>query len=68
VSFHDPLAAACVFNDSICRFTRGIVDVELQSQKLMGYTYFTRTDDGPHEVASDVDPEAFFDEYFSVFK
>ena len=68
VSFHDPLAAACVFNDDICEFTRGKVEIELASKQLMGYTYFTATADGPHEVASDVDPEKFFDEYFSVFK
>jgi len=68
VSFHDPLATACVFNDNICEFTRGDVDIELNSKRLMGYTFFTPHKNGINEIASSVNEEEFFKEYFSVFE
>lgn len=68
VSFHDPLAVACLFNNQICEFTRGNVQVELAGKTLMGYTSFEADLHGKHEIASSVDAECFFEEYFSVFK
>lgn len=65
VTFHDPLAAVAIFKD-VCQFTKGHISVELQSQQLLGYTYFQEDKDGPHEVASSVNCNAFFDEFFSV--
>lgn len=66
VTFHDPLAAAAIFNDDLLTFARGEV-TELNSQLLQGYTYWNEAPDGRHEVAIDVDKEAFFTEYMSVF-
>jgi inosine-uridine nucleoside N-ribohydrolase len=68
IMFHDPLAAAVIFNDKICPFERGRVDVELASPHLAGYTAWTAAADGPHEVAFQIDAGCFFDEYFSVVK
>lgn len=68
MTFHDPLAAATIFDDSICGFTRGYVDIELASKKLMGMTHFKADANGPHEVATTVDRDHFLDHYFSVFK
>lgn len=68
IMFHDPLAAATIFNDTVCTFERGQVEVELCSRHLMGHTHFTADPNGGHEVALGVDPAAFFDEYFSVFR
>ncbi len=67
ITFHDPLAAATIFNDDICGFERGQVEVELTSPRLYGMTHWQGKADGPHEVALQVKPEAFFTEFFSVF-
>ena len=66
LTFHDPLTAACLFNENICKFSRGKVDVELCGERLAGLTHWTDDANGPHEAALEVSPEAFFDEYFRV--
>ena len=68
VMFHDPLAATTIFNDQICQFDCGQVEVEVSSPRLAGFTDWNASPKGPHEVAFKVDPERFFDEYFSVVK
>src|SRR6266566_6953732 len=40
VTFHDPLAATTIFDDAICTFKRGTVEVELASERLAGLTYW----------------------------
>jgi purine nucleosidase len=68
VVFHDPLAGVAVFDPNVCEWTGGRVSVELGGRSYRGATAFDRDRDGcPHEVASVVDPDAFFDAYFSVF-
>jgi inosine-uridine nucleoside N-ribohydrolase len=67
IMFHDPLAAVTVFDEGVCTFERGKVEVELDSPTLAGYTQWTRDADGPHEVAMQVDPDRFFEQYFRVF-
>jgi purine nucleosidase len=67
VTFHDPLAAACVFEPELCTYQSGLVEVELQSGRLIGYTDFrTDTPTKPHQVAAAVNPDAFFTHYFQV--
>jgi purine nucleosidase len=66
ITFHDPLAAATLFDDAICMFERGQVEVELASERLAGATYWTPHTGGPHEIALGVDPQRFFQHYFSV--
>ncbi len=68
ITFHDPLAAAVIFDPDLCRFERGTVQVETESTRLGGFTYWTAESNGPHEVAVSVDRERFFEEYFSVFR
>jgi purine nucleosidase len=68
MTFHDPLAATTIFNDSLCRFERGLVDVEVISPNLRGHTGFKAEATGPHEVALGVDAPKFFDHYFSMFQ
>jgi purine nucleosidase len=68
ITFHDPLAAAAIFEPQICTFTRGTVEVELASPRLGGLTFWRPDGDAPpHEVALHVDRERFFEHYFSVF-
>jgi purine nucleosidase len=68
VVFHDPLAAAVIFDESLCSFVRGTVDIELDSGRLAGATHWSvNPAAGKHEIAVSVDPGRFFDRYFSVF-
>ena len=68
ITFHDPLAAACIFAPDICKYRQGHVAVSL-NQPTMGWTVFdSRGEDKPHTVAAEVDPTAFFDHYFDVVR
>jgi inosine-uridine nucleoside N-ribohydrolase len=68
IIFHDPLAAATIFDDQICAFQKGSVEVELASDRLRGMTHWSwEPDKGKHEIAVEVDSERFFKHYFSVF-
>lgn len=67
VSFHDPLAAVCIFNDDVCSCKRGYMDCVLDSRLLGGMTIFREDPAGPHQVAWDVDGDKFFEHLFEVF-
>lgn len=67
ITFHDPLAGVTIFDDQACQFERGQVEIELESSRLAGFTHWTPSPGGPHEVAVQVSPERFFETYFSVF-
>ncbi len=67
ITFHDPLAGACIFNPAICKYKRGTVDVSVSENFGEGVTWTRFAEDGPHTLAIDVDADAFFKEYFSVF-
>lgn len=60
--FHDPLAAASIFDPGLCGFERGTVAIDLAS----GGSSFAPDAAGPHEVARSVDVPAFLDHYFAV--
>jgi inosine-uridine nucleoside N-ribohydrolase len=69
ITFHDPLAAATIFDERICQFEPGTVEVELASERLRGMTYWTPG--GPaarHEVALAADSERFFEHYFAAVR
>ncbi len=68
ITFHDPLAAACIFQPDLCTYAEGRVTVSLDAP-TMGRTIFD-SDSGekPHAVASEVNAEAFFEHYFAVVK
>lgn len=67
VTFHDPLAAATVFEPDLCTWRRGRVRVDTRSELVPGLTVFQPdADHGPHQVAATVDPERFFAHYFAV--
>lgn len=68
VVFHDPLAGVSLFDDTICRYTPARVEVELQTTALQGMTIaIPVVGESPHEVATVVDKERFFDHFFGVF-
>jgi purine nucleosidase len=68
VLFHDPLAAACIFEPQLIQFSRGTVRVELQDEQLAGRTILEADDAGPHQVGQSVDSQAFFKHYFSILE
>lgn len=68
ITFHDPLAAATIFDDTVCKFEKGAVEVELNSPRLLGMTHWKQGDSkSRHEVALSVDAARFFSHFFSVF-
>jgi inosine-uridine nucleoside N-ribohydrolase len=67
ITFHDPLAAATLFDEEICGFESGTVVVEPNSETLAGFTQW-QPGPGPHEVALRVDKERFFAHYFSILQ
>lgn len=67
ITFHDPLAAAVIFNDKICGYEKGNVSIELNDPENNGLTKWEKDQNGRHEIASTVNREEFFKEYFSVF-
>jgi len=68
ITFHDPLAATTLFNDGICSFKRGKVEVEIDGKHGEGFTSWEQDEtNGFHEVAAEVNVPNFFTEYFSVF-
>ena len=66
IVFHDPLAATTIFDDKICRFEKGDIQVETNSHFLGGLTKFSSSADGINEVAVDVDSNLFFKHFFDV--
>jgi purine nucleosidase len=67
ITFHDPLAAATIFDERICLFERGTVEVELADGAAQGLTRWAPDAAPPrHEVAIGVDSARFFEHYFAV--
>jgi len=66
IVFHDPLAATVIFKKEICDFKRGNVEIELDSKRLEGLTYWEADEKGKNEVAFGVNKEMFFEHFFST--
>ncbi|MCF8240355.1 MAG: nucleoside hydrolase [Melioribacteraceae bacterium] len=68
ITFHDPLSAAVIFNDSICTYEKGNVKIEIEDPDKRGMTIWQPDkNSGKHEVAVGVKKHNFFKEYLSVF-
>lgn len=68
--FHDPLAAACIFEPGLCTYAKGRVEVSLSSPTT-AWTVFSPVEEGedaPHTVAASVDVSRFFEHYFATLK
>lgn len=67
IGFNDPLAGAIIFDECICEFERGNVEIELESPRLKGTTYWTPDkENGGHNVALGVNKNLFFEHYFDT--
>jgi inosine-uridine nucleoside N-ribohydrolase len=66
ITFHDPLAAAALFQPDLCQYEEGEVTVDVRGP-APGMTFWERNGgQKPHRVAVDVNPERFFEAYFGV--
>lgn len=68
VTFHDPLAAVTIFDKSVCSFEAGHIEIETEGKNNPGLTKWTPSEKGRHKIAVKVNPQRFFDKYFSVFE
>ena len=67
ITFHDPLTAVCLFDEQVCEFEKGDVAIEMEDKEKLGLTHWNQIPTGPHEIATKVDVDRFFDLYFGVF-
>jgi purine nucleosidase len=61
IVYHDPLAAACLFEPELCAYKTGKITVD----PAVGRTYFDEGD-GTDRVAVSVDVDRFFEHFFAV--
>ena len=66
VTFHDPLAAATIFEPEICKYQSGAVTVESADPSIYGFTDWKAGQGATHTVALEVDAHKFFDLYFAT--
>lgn len=67
ITFHDPLAAALLFEPSLCELETTAVEVDLVQPHTMGSTLLLPDKANlPHRVARSVRTDAFFEHYFSI--
>jgi inosine-uridine nucleoside N-ribohydrolase len=65
ITFHDPLAAATLFEPDLCTYQQGTVTVDTIDKP--GQTIWQPSGpESPHQVAITVDAERYFDHFFNV--
>ena len=69
ITFHDPLAAVTLFDEQVCGFEAGLVEGEVTDRNRAGHTAWQPGHpDAQHQVATTVDADRFFQQFFSVFE
>jgi len=67
ITFHDPLAAATIFDPGLCTYRYGKVTIDRVG--MPGRTIWEPGGPGsPHQVAVDVDIERYFEHFFGAFR
>lgn len=65
ITFHDPLAAATIFEPDLCSYDAGRVRVDHQDSP--GKTFWQPGgSNAPHQVAMSVDVDRYFEHFFSI--
>ena len=67
ITFHDPLAASLIFHPGLCNYESGRISVPLSADPAQGGITNFEPGEGSDRIATTVDSEGFFREYFSVF-
>ena len=65
ITFHDPLAAATIFDDTLCTYQQGRVKIENADANTKSIWQPSGTDT-PHQVAMTVDVDRYFQHFFDV--
>jgi inosine-uridine nucleoside N-ribohydrolase len=66
ITFHDPLAAATVFDPTLCEYRQGTVSINRTNNPRL--THFAPgVEQAPHQVAASVDVGRYFDHFYTVF-
>jgi purine nucleosidase len=68
ITFHDPLAATLIFDPMLCTYATGTVTVVTDDGPFAGMTRWKvgGEEPRPHEIATVVNSERFFEHYFGV--
>ena len=67
IVFHDPLAAAVIFEPDLCTFQTGLVEIDLEGGHDQGLTRLnTQSECKPHKIAVSVEPKAFLEHFFAT--
>jgi purine nucleosidase len=65
ITFHDPLAAATIFEPDLCSYQQGTVQID--PVDVPGKTIWQPGGaEAPHQVAMKVDVDRYFDHFFSI--
>lgn len=67
-TFHDPLAAAVIFEPELCTYASGRIELSLTEPTLGWTAWRAAEEDGesPHRIAASVDPTRFFEHFESI--
>jgi inosine-uridine nucleoside N-ribohydrolase len=65
ITYHDPLAAATIFEPDLCSYRQGTVTVD-NTDKPGKTTWQPGKADAPHLVAMEVDVERYFEHFFNT--
>mgnify|MGYP006289574461 CR=1 FL=1 len=68
ITFHDPLAAACIFQPELCSYRQRPVLVPTEGPTAGWTVFHGQGENKPHHVAETVDAEGFFKHYFEIVK
>ncbi len=66
ITYHDPLAAATIFEPDLCSYEQGIVALDNTTDKSGSTILQTSKDHAPHQVAMTVDVDRYFQHFFDI--
>jgi len=65
ITFHDPLAAATIFEPDLCSYQQGTVEIDTKDVPGRSIWHLDGAT-APHQVAVAVDVDRYFDHFFEV--
>ena len=65
ITFHDPLAAATVFDNSLCTYQQGRVRIDKTDRQARTF-WHPNGPEAPHQVAMTVDVDRYFQHFFKT--
>lgn len=65
ITFHDPLAAATIFEPGLCTYQQGLVEIE-RGEKPGNTIWQPGGPEAPHQVAMAVDVYRYFEHFFNM--